>query len=65
MWFCNPGFVMNAIALFRENPYRMKMKLENFCQEISAGVQVMKGSSEEFLIILKLKKKRSYSNESS
>ena len=48
--FCNPGFVM---------------KLENFCQEISAGVQVTKGSSEEFLIILKLKKKRSYSNESS
>ena len=53
--FCNPGFVMNAIALFRENPY----------PEISAGVQVTKGSSEEFLIILKLKKKRSYSNESS
>lgn len=63
--FCNPGFVMNAIALFRENPYPDEMKLENFCQEISAGVQVTKGSSEEFLIILKLKKKRSYSNESS
>ena len=55
--FCNPGFVMNAIALFRENPYPD--------EEISAGVQVTKGSSEEFLIILKLKKKRSYSNESS
>ena len=28
--FCNPGFVMNAIALFRENPYPDESDIKEF-----------------------------------
>ena len=28
--FCNPGFVMNALALFRENPYPDEEEIKEF-----------------------------------
>ncbi len=28
--FCNPGFVMNALALFRENPYPAEDEIKEF-----------------------------------
>ena len=27
--FCNPGFIMNALALFRENPYPSAEEIKN------------------------------------
>ena len=31
--FCNPGMVMNAIAMFRENPDPRMMRSGNICRE--------------------------------
>lgn len=46
--FCNPGMIMNAIALFREIRIRVRKKLKNIWREISAAVPDMKDSFGEF-----------------
>ena len=43
--FCNPGMIMNAIALIR---IRVRKKLKNIWREISAAVPDMKDSFGEF-----------------
>ena len=43
--FCNPGFIMNALALFRENPYPVcRSKSKNIFPAISAAAPAMKAS---------------------
>ena len=46
--FCNPGFIMNALALFRERVPRRRMKSMNIWQETCAAVPVMKDSFAAF-----------------
>lgn len=46
--FCNPGMIMNAIALFRKIRIRVRKKLKNIWREISAAVPDMKDSFGEF-----------------
>ena len=46
--FCNPGFIMNALALFREKSFRRRMKSANIWQETCAAVPVMKDSFAAF-----------------
>ena len=46
--FCNPGFIMNALALFREKSSRRRMKSANIWQETCAAVPVMKNSFAAF-----------------
>ena len=46
--FCNPGFMMNALALFRENPDPNEEEIKNIWQETFAVVPDMRDSSGEF-----------------
>ena len=46
--FCNPGFIMNALALFQEKSSRRRMKSANIWQETCAAVPVMKDSFAAF-----------------
>lgn len=46
--FCNPGFIMNALALFRKKSSRRRMKSANIWQETCAAVPVMKDSFAAF-----------------
>ena len=46
--FCNPGMIMNAIALSGKIRIRVRKKLKNIWREISAAVPDMKDSFGEF-----------------
>lgn len=46
--FCNPGFIMNALALFREKEFGGGWKSANIWQETCAAVPVMKDSFAAF-----------------
>lgn len=63
--FCNPGFVMNAIALFRENPYPDENEIREFLSGNLCRCSGYEGQLRGILNYIKAKKKRSYSNESS
>ena len=43
--FCNPGFMMNAIALFRKIRTRPMRRSSSICPETSAAVPVTRASS--------------------
>lgn len=42
--FCNPGMIMNAIAMFRENPEPTREEIKAYLAEIFADVPDMKDS---------------------
>ncbi len=42
--FCNPGFIMNALALFRENPYPCEEEVKNISPATSAAALAMRAS---------------------
>ncbi len=42
--FCNPGFIMNALALFRERNTPLKTRSGSISREISAAARATRGS---------------------
>ena len=57
--FCNPGMIMNALALFRENPDPSEEEIKeylagNLCR--CSGYEDSSGESSSFLLIKKRKK---------
>ena len=54
--FCNPGFVMNAIALFRENPYPDEDEIKEFLSGNLCRCSGYEGQLRGILDYLKAKK---------
>ena len=45
--FCNPGFMMNTLALLKENPHPSDDEIKEFLAGNLCRVQVMKDNLEE------------------
>lgn len=63
--FCNPGMIMNAIALLRENSEPTKKKSRNFWQATCAAAPAMRDSCAESRILSPGKKLRRRHKEGS
>ena len=61
--FCNPGFVMNAIALFRENPYPDEAEIKEFLSGNLCRCSGYEGQLRGILDYLKVKKAKEASVE--
>ena len=57
--FCNPGFIMNAIALFRENPYPSEEEIKEYLSGNLCRCSVMKDSYGESWHFWNIKKQKS------
>ena len=56
--FCNPGFVMNAIALFRENPYPDENEIREFLSGNLCRCSGYEGQLRGILNYIKAKKEK-------
>lgn len=56
--FCNPGFIMNALALFREKEFPEEDETANIWQETCAAVPVMKDQLRGILAFLDWKREK-------
>ena len=56
--FCNPGFVMNAIALFRENPYPDEDEIKEFLSGNLCRCSGYEGQLRGILNFLEYKKNK-------
>ena len=56
--FCNPGFVMNTIALLRENPYPNEDEIKEFLSGNLCRCSVYEGQLRGILKFLESKKDR-------
>ena len=54
--FCNPGFVMNALALFRENPYPDEEEIKEFLSGNLCRCSGFVSQTRSILKFLKYKK---------
>ena len=54
--FCNPGFVMNAIALFRENPYPDENEIREYLSGNLCRCSGYEGQLRGILNYIKAKK---------
>ena len=61
--FCNPGFVMNAIALFRENPYPDEDEIKEFLSGNLCRCSGYEGQLRGILDYLRVKKAKEASVE--
>ena len=61
--FCNPGFVMNAIALFRENPYPDEDEKKEFLSGNLCRCSGYEGQLRGILDYLRVKKAKEASME--
>ena len=61
--FCNPGFVMNAIALFRENPYPDEDEIKEFLSGNLCRCSGYEGQLRGILDYLRVKKAKEASME--
>ena len=61
--FCNPGFVMNAIALFRENPYPNEDEIKEFLSGNLCRCSGDEGQLRGILDYLRVKKAKEASVE--
>ena len=61
--FCTPGFVMNAIALFRENPYPDEAEIKEFLSGNLCRCSGYEGQLRGILDYLKVKKAKEASVE--
>ena len=61
--FCNPGFVMNAIALFRENPYPDEDEIKEFLSGNLCRCSGYEGQLSGILDYLRVKKAKEASVE--
>ncbi len=57
--FCNPGFIMNALALFRENEYPEEEEIRNIWRATCAAAPAMRDSSAASRRSLHGKRKKS------
>lgn len=62
--FCNPGFVMNALALFRENPYPSEDEIREYLAGNLCRCSGYEGQLRGILAFLEWKNRRRLSNES-
>lgn len=56
--FCNPGFMMNAIALFRENPYPSEDEIKEYLAGNLCRCSGYEGQLRGILAFLDYKKKK-------
>jgi len=56
--FCNPGFVMNAIALFRENPYPDENEIREYLSGNLCRCSGYEGQLRGILNYIKAKKEK-------
>lgn len=56
--FCNPGFVMNALALFRENPYPSEDELREYLAGNLCRCSGYEGQLRGILAFLEWKKQK-------
>lgn len=56
--FCNPGFIMNALALFRENPYPSEDEIREYLAGNLCRCSGYEGQLRGILAFLKWKKER-------
>ena len=56
--FCNPGFVMNALALFRENPYPSEDEIREYLAGNLCRCSGYKGQLRGILAFLEWKKQK-------
>ena len=61
--FCNPGFVMNALALFRENPYPDEEEIKEFLSGNLCRCSGYEGQLRGILDYLRVKKAKEASVE--
>lgn len=56
--FCNPGFVMNALALFRENPYPLEDEIREYLAGNLCRCSGYEGQLRGILAFLEWKKQK-------
>ena len=61
--FCNPGFIMNALALFRENPYPDEEEIKEYLAGNLCRCSGYEGQSRGILAFLEYKKSKEQKGE--
>ncbi|MDO4941937.1 MAG: (2Fe-2S)-binding protein [Lachnospiraceae bacterium] len=61
--FCNPGFMMNAIALFRENPYPSEAEIKEYLAGNLCRCSGYEGQLRGILAFLEYKKEKEQKGE--
>ena len=61
--FCNPGFIMNAIALFRENPYPSEEEIKEYLSGNLCRCSGYEGQLRGILAFLEYKKAKEQKGE--
>lgn len=62
--FCNPGFIMNALALFRENPFPTEAEIKEYLAGNLCRCSGYEGQMRGILAFLDWKKQKEVDNES-
>ena len=61
--FCNPGFIMNALALFRENPYPDEEEIKEYLAGNLCRCSGYEGQLRGILAFLEYKKSKEQKGE--